>query len=1454
MAAEVIDAALATAGKPCELGNDPSKYLERFEDWYEHTSLLADSIGVKHDGQKLKLILLWGGRQFRKYAKEAGVVMEGEAQDTLQAAITKIRKQCGTHVNLSMAVFKLMHTRQGTKSVTEFARDIEELSHQCQFETQPYDKERAKKDAFIFGTSDDKVRQEALAKDWKWEEVFKAALGYEQSRKSSGAIKQTSGEEVRQVSYTQEDVDHIVSRVMAGKYSTSSRGSGASAPKQNIKQTSEKCRNCPGHYRPHPPGRCPAAGKSCVVCKGKGHFAGSAACTVKENNTVRSVDTAQDTYTYQNAASGGSTVGFVEVIEVGLLQESGQNNTVTVEINGTKTHVFVDSGCKKTLLPTTHFKSSMGEIKESQIRLRPYGTDQHLQVKGELQVTITAGNGAQVATTVYIVDGHLLEPLLGDEDAKALGILSIKPLGKCPRGVEVAGITDNLRSSGIEVNTLKEPDRTIPVEEKSRIEAIVERYPMVVHKDLNTAGLLRDLKTVGDAAVQFYIDPTVPPVAARYHPPPVAYQKQLSEHLQELRETDKIEDVDPKDHCPWISNVVITEKKQAGQIRMNIDMREPNKAIHRTQRHIETIQEIRHKLKGATRFSEIDLSHGYHQIPLEEESRHISTFQTHEGLHRFKVLFFGAAPASELFHEKIKTAMSGVPGCVSIHDNILVWGTDDKDHEHNLEATLKRMKERGLTARNTKCSFGMPSVAWFGWVFSETGMSADPQKIKSIAEAGRPQTCEDVKSFLQACQFNAKFMLESEQAYAQMTGPLRALTKKNAIFRWTGECERAYSCIMDAMTSETAVRPYDPKLKTKLVTDASPTGIAASVFQELEDGTLVPVDHASRALTPCEQNYSQIERESLGQAWGMNTHRYYLLGIPFESLTDHQPLVPIYSGRRKGNARVERHRLKVQGFQYEMKYLPGKENPCDYQSRHPIPLETFTPTELDNMVIDTGDELCISKIITDDIPDAVTVEMIQEATRRDPVMQRLIKAIQKGYIGPEPELKPYRQIFMELTHTGGMVLRGDKLVIPDVEFIPGIGLQQVIVDLAHEGHQGAVKCKQTLRAKVWFYNLDNMVESKIKDCIACQATTYKPCRDPLTPSPLPQRPWQKVDMDLWGPLPSGQYLLVAIDEYSRYPEVEFVHSTSAEAVIPHLDRIFSTHGFPESVKTDGGPPFNGTDTHAFKMYLKWAGIKHILVAPEDPEANGLAENFMKVIKKVWHTARIENKNFKQELYKYLRHYRATPHSTTKKAPAELLFNREIRTRLPSLQEPAQNIQVQEAHDQAKAKQKAYKDAKANVKPHEIRVGDKVLLIQKESKTQSRYDPDPYTVTEVRGHQITAVRGNKTRLRDAKLFKKVSAEPARNYHEARYPLQLHGNRDEFTWDIAGGVPAPQPVANAPIRQPENQNVGVGAHQQQQRRQHRYPNQHLEPNIDVTLQPGARRRQPPRAYDATKGTWN
>ena len=201
MTSVITNPTLATIGKELDLGNNPADYRRLFDEWLEHHRLLATATGVADEKQILNLLLLWGGKGLRRFAAEAGVDQEGG--DTLQAAIDKIRGKTGAFVNLSMSVYNLMHVDQGTKAVTAFAREVEELAQQCQFDTQPYTKDRAMRDAFIFGTSDNKLRRDALAQDISYSQLLKTALSYEQSRK---AAEEMTAEDVSKVS-------------IAGKYS-----------------------------------------------------------------------------------------------------------------------------------------------------------------------------------------------------------------------------------------------------------------------------------------------------------------------------------------------------------------------------------------------------------------------------------------------------------------------------------------------------------------------------------------------------------------------------------------------------------------------------------------------------------------------------------------------------------------------------------------------------------------------------------------------------------------------------------------------------------------------------------------------------------------------------------------------------------------------------------------------------------------------------------------------------------------------------------------------------------------------------------------------------------------------------------------------------------------------------------------------------------------------------------
>ena len=200
--------------------------------------------------------------------------------------------------------------------------------------------------------------------------------------------------------------------------------------------------------------------------------------------------------------------------------------------------------------------------------------------------------------------------------------------------------------------------------------------------------------------------------------------------------------------------------------------------------------------------------------------------------------------------------------------------------------------------------------------------------LQKLITIGKPQSTEDVRSFLQAAAFNAKLGFDhtGNITYEEATKPLRILMTKNAVFKWDKEKEQAYQNILNMMNSKTTLRPYDKNKTTHFVSDASPEGISASLYQEQNDKSWEPVDHVSRALSEAEQGWkSQIEWESLGKSWGMLQFRHYLVGTHFNSWGEQQPLLPFYNDLTKqSTARINKHRMKVQDLSFTDHYIPGK--------------------------------------------------------------------------------------------------------------------------------------------------------------------------------------------------------------------------------------------------------------------------------------------------------------------------------------------------------------------------------------------------------------------------------------------------------------------------------------------------------------------------------------------------
>ena len=156
---------------------------------------------------------------------------------------------------------------------------------------------------------------------------------------------------------------------------------------------------------------------------------------------------------------------------------------------------------------------------------------------------------------------------------------------------------------------------------------------------------------------------------------------------------------------------------------------------------------------------------------------------------------------------------------------------------------------------------------------------------------------------------------------------------------------------------------------------------------------------------------------------------------------------------------------------------------------------------------------------------------------------------------------------------------------------------------------------------------------------------------------MPASPLLSVAVDLCGPFPTGETLLILVDYYSRFPFVEILKSTTSATIISKLFKIFSVHGLPETLTSDNGGQFTSNEMESF---LKINGSTHTRTTPLWPQANGQVERLNRVIKKAIQAAINEGRNWKHELDTFLLSYRNTPHCTTYETPSLIIFSRTVR--------------------------------------------------------------------------------------------------------------------------------------------------------------------------------------------------
>ena len=190
----------------------------------------------------------------------------------------------------------------------------------------------------------------------------------------------------------------------------------------------------------------------------------------------------------------------------------------------------------------------------------------------------------------------------------------------------------------------------------------------------------------------------------------------------------------------------------------------------------------------------------------------------------------------------------------------------------------------------------------------------------------------------------------------------------------------------------------------------------------------------------------------------------------------------------------------------------------------------------------------------------------------------------------------------ELSLYDGLLLRGDKIVIP-------YSMRKEILDRIHDGHLGITKCRERANQGVWCPGLSKQIQDRVAMCKLCMQKKPAQQSEPLLPLTLPDRPFQRIGVDLCKL--KGKHFLVSVDYFSRYIDILPLQSLTSGAVINKMKQIFSQHGIAETVISDNGPQFAAKE---FQQFAEEWNFHHATSSPHYPQANGEAERAVRSAK------------------------------------------------------------------------------------------------------------------------------------------------------------------------------------------------------------------------------------------------
>lgn len=1144
--------------------------------------LQATEADAKTDVVKSSILLHCIGPQ-AKEIYDTFQFAEGEAM-RYNTVIAKFDEHFNPRKNLTFNRYNFLTARQrDNETFDEFYTRLRKLSQDCELNDL---RDSLLKDLIIIGIRDKKLRERFLREnEINLEAVLRNGRASEASKKQSTELNKINNETANA------EIHHINERrsTPTGQH----RQLGNRNRQQNQqKEVIFKCKFCSGT---HQRGSCPAFEKTCNKCNKKGHY--SKCCKSKSKSYqpkgVGAVDCNNDN-TQRTDELDVSSDDSSDEFFVGALDESDEETDwlVKLDTNSTSITYKLDTGAKANVISLDEYYKIKPRptLHKTKAKLTAYN---QTRIKVEGRCIVNLQYKSKVYPTLFYVAHTQSIPVLG--------------LKSCIR-LNLVKRIDNISTS-----------------------TFVEEY----------SDCFGELGTV-NKTYHIVLDPTVPPVINACRRVPIALQPRLKEELLRMEELKIIKPVtEPTD---WVSSLVIVNKPN-GKLRICLDPRNLNKAIRRHHHKMPTTEEILSRMSGAQYFTKLDASNAYWQIPIDEESSHLLTFNTPFGRYRFLRMPYGIHSASEICQAHIASIIEHIPGAENCQDDIIIWGSTLEELHKRTHLCLQAIRQSGLKLRKQKCQFDMNSLTFLGHYISAEGIQPDNQKVSAITNFPTPTNVKELQRFLGMVTYLGKFIPN----LSKETAPLRILLEKDIEWFIDKPQLQAIENLKKLITSSPTLKFFDVNRQSRITCDASQEGLGAVIEQFYADNWY-PIAFASRSLTSAESNYCPLERETLAIVFACERFHEYIYGKTFTVVSDHLPLKSIFSKPlAKSPARLQRFRLRLQQYDFTVEYQQGKfMYVADALSRapHDKPTPEIPEDELNAFV----------HIIADNLPISENrLHQFQVETKADQTLQSLRQQIEIGWPSSPKKLlheslSPFYSYRDELAFQDGIIIKGHRIVVPT-------SLRQEMTKLLHIGHPGILTIKDRARESLFWPGINTHLEQSVTSCEACQQYRNKQPKEPQLHHEIPDTPWTKLATDVFHI--KEKHFVILVDYTTKYFDLSQIDNVQSKTVTNQTKAMLSRYGIPKEIISDGGPEYMGSE---YVNFCKSWDIKHTYSSPEYHESNGLAERTIQTVKR----ALKKSIKKKEDLQLAILALKASKSTVTGCAPTTMFFNRTIRTLVPSI--------------------------------------------------------------------------------------------------------------------------------------------------------------------------------------------